>query len=586
MGAVAAAIWPGYPQAALLAAIVGAASLSIFRWEPDGPQEERKPFEGIPELGAAFRSLCDELKVTGVLYASFDDEQLLKPVVSTETEPAKNLLIGADPISRTLTSLKPQVFTAFSGPMSLGLPFLQGRSTLVHPLVRMGRPVGLAVLTSRHFEFDEPLIERVRAAEPLLSLLLENEVLAGCLARSQGENETLLALTRLAQGRGNPDEVFREAALHLRRLTGARHVAIVLQGADGHLVLGGLSSEAGVTARASFMAMNLTEREWPNLYAALDDPLGCALLSLSKAPLTPTEAAWAKQIAPNGHLLCAAFGPKEQREGMVLLCWPEDGALRIRESRLTQRLGDLMALLATVRRQGQKRRVAEAHKASTFHLAATQDALIGKLAMEVRNAAFAVHHWREELTTGAVPVGQVLKALDQQAANLSSWLDEREEAKEPAATLRTCVQEAESIAREACRRKGQLLEIEPIPEPELALSRCSVVQILGVLLDNASRFSGVGTSIRVWAAVSGAWTTVYVADHGRGIPVASQARIAEPGFQVEPALGGQGMGLAHVREVVERSGGMLGFTSDEGKGSTFYVTLPIRSREFVSESIV
>lgn len=587
-GAVAAIAWLGHQQASLLAAMAGMASLAVFGRGPREPEGDRGQGADVHDLRATFLDLCSGLRVSGVLYACFDDEQILRPVVSTEVEPATPLRIGDDPITQAMHTLKPHVFTAYAGPTTLGKSSFEGRSTLVYPIVRLGRPVGLALLTSERFGIGQSLIGRLRAADPMLGLLLENEVLAGRLTRSQSEKEALLALARLAQGQRDSEHVFQEAALHLRRLTGASHGAIALRSPDGRLELKGFSSEGGAQARDAFMAPDWAEREWPNIHRALTDPSGSALLSLARAPLTPTEAAWAQQIAPDGHLLCVAFGPRSNPEGLVLLCWPEDGALRIHESRLAQRLGDLMALIAETRRQGRSRLAAEAQEAASTQVAAAQEALMGKLALEVRNAAFAVRHWRSELMAGAMPPDEVVRALDHQATALSGWLGSAS-AESPGnalASLQESLHEAQAVAREACRRKAQTLVMEAAREAELSMPRQALVQILGVLLDNASRFSGSGTSIRVWTAVSAAWATVYVADQGMGIPEQLQGRIAAPGFQVEPARGGQGMALAHARELVERAGGMLGFTSKEGEGSTFYVTLPVGRPDTESASDV
>lgn len=575
------AAWLGNQQAALLAALVGAASLAIFGWEAPNGEDGPKPAEGPQELGAAFQALCSDLKLSGTLYAYFDDEQVLRPVATTEAELGSPLRLGANPLSRALQSLKPQVFNAYAAPTALVQAAFQGRSTLLFPVVRNGGPVGLAVLTSQQAEIGEPLIDRLRASEPPLSLLLENEVLSGRLSRTQSEKEALLALAHLAQGRRDPDQIFREAALHLRRLTGASHSAIVLRETGDRLSLAGLSAEGGTKVRDAFMAADWADREWPSLHAAFRDPLGSVLLSLAKASLTPTEAAWAQQVAPNGHLLCVAFGPKEEREGLVLLCWSETDALRIHEARLAHRLGDLMALMAATRRQAQVRQALEAQEASALQLAATQEALLSKLSQEARSTAYAVRHWREALQKGTVRPGDVLQALEQQVKALSAWPAEEKSA-DADASLPASLQEAEAIARETCRRKGQTLVAEAVPEASVALTRASLVQVLGVLLDNASRYSPTGTSIRVWTALSEAWATIYVADQGVGIPPEVQPRIGEPGFQAEPARGGQGMALAHARELVDRSGGLLGFTSQEGVGTTFYVNLPRGDRPMAS----
>ena len=105
--------------------------------------------------------------------------------------------------------------------------------------------------------------------------------------------------------------------------------------------------------------------------------------------------------------------------------------------------------------------------------------------------------------------------------------------------------------------------------------------ILSTLLENAIRFSRPGGRVRLWVIQGESHVRVMVSDSGIGIPAACQPRIGERGYQVDPSRGGTGMGLARLREVLERVGGTIGFSSREGAGSTFHVTLPLTAtREF------
>jgi len=68
---------------------------------------------------------------------------------------------------------------------------------------------------------------------------------------------------------------------------------------------------------------------------------------------------------------------------------------------------------------------------------------------------------------------------------------------------------------------------------------------------------------------------VDVEDTGAGIPEEIRSRIFEPFFSTKPIHQGNGLGLIIAKEVVERSGGTIEFTSQVGVGTTFRIHLPL-----------
>lgn len=99
------------------------------------------------------------------------------------------------------------------------------------------------------------------------------------------------------------------------------------------------------------------------------------------------------------------------------------------------------------------------------------------------------------------------------------------------------------------------------------------------LLDNASKYTPEGGSITVSASSEEERFTFSVKDDGYGIPADQQAAIFQPYFRAKLAatqhIEGSGVGLSLVKEVIERHGGQVWFTSKEGTGSTFGFWLPI-----------
>jgi PAS domain S-box-containing protein len=68
--------------------------------------------------------------------------------------------------------------------------------------------------------------------------------------------------------------------------------------------------------------------------------------------------------------------------------------------------------------------------------------------------------------------------------------------------------------------------------------------------------------------------TYYLSDNGLGIPAALHRKVFQAFQRFHPQAGsGEGIGLTLVRRVVERNGGQIWFESEEGIGTTFYVSL-------------
>ncbi len=113
-----------------------------------------------------------------------------------------------------------------------------------------------------------------------------------------------------------------------------------------------------------------------------------------------------------------------------------------------------------------------------------------------------------------------------------------------------------------------------------------LAQVLQNLVDNAVKYGREGGVVRVsvlsvqgppWPARPGA--ALGVADDGPGIPRAHLARLTERFYRVDKgrsrAAGGTGLGLAIVKHIVNRHRGQLLIESEEGKGATFTVWLPL-----------
>jgi len=103
-------------------------------------------------------------------------------------------------------------------------------------------------------------------------------------------------------------------------------------------------------------------------------------------------------------------------------------------------------------------------------------------------------------------------------------------------------------------------------------------QVLINLMDNAAKYNREGGEIKVACSDEVGAVKVTVEDNGHGIAAGHLPHIFERFYRADKArsreLGGTGLGLSIVKHLVELHGGSVGADSAEGRGSTFWFTLP------------
>jgi signal transduction histidine kinase len=104
-------------------------------------------------------------------------------------------------------------------------------------------------------------------------------------------------------------------------------------------------------------------------------------------------------------------------------------------------------------------------------------------------------------------------------------------------------------------------------------------QICHHLLTNAVRYSPYGGTILFELAYEPKQVLIRVRDEGIGIPPEEQTQIFEQFYRAQNAsmIAGAGLGLAVVKQAVERHGGTVTVSSEINRGSTFTVSLPLRT---------
>jgi PAS domain S-box-containing protein len=124
--------------------------------------------------------------------------------------------------------------------------------------------------------------------------------------------------------------------------------------------------------------------------------------------------------------------------------------------------------------------------------------------------------------------------------------------------------------------------------PAIHLDRRRILQVVFNLLGNALKFTPEGGRVGVRLFCRGNQARVEIWDTGIGIAPENQARLFQPFERLEDvALSrqyeGTGLGLALSKQLIELHGGEIGVNSEgEGKGATFWFTLPLDSTDLTS----
>jgi two-component system, NtrC family, sensor kinase len=110
----------------------------------------------------------------------------------------------------------------------------------------------------------------------------------------------------------------------------------------------------------------------------------------------------------------------------------------------------------------------------------------------------------------------------------------------------------------------------------MAAYRRSLVNAAHAIAGVVGEGSAVKGKITIRTTQDEKLTTISIADTGTGIPPQFQSKIFDPFFTTKPVGRGTGQGLALAHNsIVKRHGGKIWFESEVGRGTIFYIALPM-----------
>lgn len=238
------------------------------------------------------------------------------------------------------------------------------------------------------------------------------------------------------------------------------------------------------------------------------------------------------------------------------------------------------------------------------HIQELQDALEQLKSMEQQQKDFfanVTHEFKTPLTVLRA-YADLLYAYPEDEMLLQ---EARENIRKEAQRLQEMVEDALDLA--ALEKYDMHAKVEPVDVKELLEEVCStmdgkarkfnitlhrdisqamvygdrklLLQVFTNLLDNAIKYNEPQGEIFVKSQTNQTQVQIWVKDTGIGIPEESRERIFEPFYRVDKGrsreTGGTGLGLALVKQLVEKHKGDIQLVDTKEKGATFRVTLPL-----------
>ncbi|MDQ3327834.1 MAG: cell wall metabolism sensor histidine kinase WalK [Chloroflexota bacterium] len=226
------------------------------------------------------------------------------------------------------------------------------------------------------------------------------------------------------------------------------------------------------------------------------------------------------------------------------------------------------------------------------HLQQVRRELVANISHELRTPLATLQLLVETLIEGAAEDEEAralfLGKLHEQVAHMSDIVEqslalaalESGEARMMAAavSVRHLLERSADRLKPHAEQAGLRVILElPDELPRVRADFDQISRVITNVLDNAIKVTPRGGEIRLGAAPEGRYVRVAIRDTGPGIPKQRLPRLFERFYTGDEARTGRstGLGLAIAKHTVHMHGGQIWAESEEGKGASFYFTLPV-----------
>lgn len=285
-------------------------------------------------------------------------------------------------------------------------------------------------------------------------------------------------------------------------------------------------------------------------------------------------------------LIDRVFATKEKVRGEINLYYPQERVLDVNIAPLfiqEKKLSGAVVVLHDITDIRRLERVRSEFVANASHELKTPVTSIKGFAETLLDGAMNEKETLRSFLTIIYNESERLQRLIQDILDLSKIEQKKLPLELKKFHIYSLIEEIAPTVRKDMAKKGIAFHNEIPPQLTIEADYDRTKQIFINLIQNAVQYTPDHGSIQLTAEERDEGVTVMVEDTGIGIPAKDITRIFERFYRVDKARsrhsGGTGLGLAIVKHLVESHRGKIWVTSEEGKGSRFYVLFPGKREE-------